>query len=134
MAALDTRPKVQDINAYGGDTLTIKITAPDSITAGKTWNAHLKTVRESEITDAEFEITPPEVPGGPAYLVLSSAVTTALVEGMPLGTVRNPDGTTKAAKKYQGVYDCQISLAGLDPVRTLVQGTITLDQDVTRLP
>ena len=134
MAALNTRPKVQDIDAYGGDTLTIKITAPDSLTAGKTWNAQLKTTRDSDVVDAEFVITPPETPGGPAYLVLTAAMTSALVEGMPIANIRNAVGVTVAAKQYTGEYDCQISMNGLDPVRTLVQGKIVLDQDVTRTP
>jgi len=132
--ALDTRPKVQDVNHYGGDTLTIKVTAPAELVDGKTWNAQVKADRTTDVVAATFDIIPPEVPGGPAYLVLPGAICASLIAGTPAAAVRNPDGTTRMVSIYKGVYDCQVSLAGLDPIRTLVQGSLTIDPDVTRLP
>jgi len=134
MAIIDTRPKVQDVNHYGGDTLNLKVTAPADLVEGMTWNAQIKLDRETELVDATFVITTPTTPGGPAYLTLPAAECARLVAGSPVATVRNPDGTTRSAKVYTGVYDCQVSLAGLDPVRTLVQGKLMIDPDVTRLP
>ena len=135
MAALDTRPKIQDVNHYGGDTLSIKVTVPPELTdAMPTWNAQIKLTRDSEVVDATFDIITPTVSGGPAYLILPGAICAALVAGTPAATVRNPDGTTRTVSIYKGVYDCQLSALGLDPIRTVVQGSLTIDPDVTRLP
>jgi hypothetical protein len=133
---IDTRPQEVDIAAYGGDTLTIQITAPTSLVTGMDWNAQVRKDRNpSTPIDASFLITPP-VGSGPAAVVLSS-VDTARLAGT--GTIRrstNPQtGATQQIQTYTGVWDCQISdPTNPDPVITLVQGTITLDADVTRLP
>jgi len=132
--AIDTRPKVENITHYGGDTLTIKVTAPAELTDGMAWNAQVRSARTSEVIDAVFTITPPAFSGGPAYLILPGAVCASLVAGTPVATVRSPDGTTRMVSIYKGEYDCQVSASGTDPIRTLVQGSLTIDPDVTRLP
>jgi hypothetical protein len=131
--ALDTRPQVVDVSHYGGDTLTIKVYAPFSITTGKDWNAHLKAERSSDVIDATFTITPPAADGDPALLVLESEITSALVTGAPVMSRRGPGGELRSIQQYSGEWDCQISVGGNDPVKTLVQGTLTMDLDVTRV-
>ena len=38
----------------------------------------------------------------------------------------------KQVTRYLGVYDAQVSADGFDPIQTFVQGTLTIDLDVTR--
>lgn len=115
-------PKVVDFVIYAGDTLTFTVTAPASLTDGRDWNAQVKLSTDSSVPDATFAITPPASSGGPAYLTLTSASTTAL------GALAKP------GKQYSGVWDCQISAAGSDPVTTLVRGGLIVQRDVTRTP
>lgn len=130
---LDTTPQQVDINHYGGDTLTIRVTAPDSLVAGRNWAAQVRKTATATTVDATFTITPPEVPDGPAYLVLSSADCSRL---LGIGTtVRVKDANTglyAAQQQYTGFWDCQLSVAGADPVTTIVKGGITLVLDITR--
>ena len=133
MATLDTTPAVVDVTHYGGDTLTIEMTVPAAVTAASPdWSAQLRQARDSPSIDAEFTIIPPEVPGGLAYLVLDSATTSALVAGGAIVT-RRREGRAVTVVQYTGLYDCQVSDAGSDPVRTLIQGLLTIEMDVTRL-
>lgn len=131
MATLDTTPEVVDITTYAGDTFTLKVTAPGSLTDGKTWSAVVKASRDSDVVDATFDIIPPDTSGGPAYLTLPSAVTASLVSGAAVRTIRGTAGV-RMVQQYSGEWDCQISNAGSDPVRTLAQGTILITLDVTR--
>lgn len=130
---LDARPDNVPVKGYAGDTLTIVITAPDALVAGRQWAAEVRADRTSETApDATFTITPPSVVDGPAYLVLTSAQTAAL---LALGTARRTaraGGVYAMAQSYNGEWDCQLSAAGTDPVTTLVQGSLTIDVDVTR--
>jgi hypothetical protein len=137
MATIDTRPKVVDIIHYGGDTLIIRIEAPASVTDGKVWDAHVKTAAGTTVPAAEFDITPPTVQGGPAFLTLPSATCAALVAGQPVLMRRTQEVSTReitnyAIKTFTGVWDCQVSVAHSDPVRTLVKGALTIEQDVTQ--
>lgn len=135
MVSIDTRPKVVDITAYGGDTLTIKVTAPVELTNGMVWNAQLRADREDATPiDATFVITLPNPPTDPAaYLVLRSADCRRLIGTGTVLRKRTKAGTTVTVQSYTGVYDCEIKHpTNPDPVRTLVQGTLTLDMDVTR--
>jgi hypothetical protein len=134
---IDTRPQEVDISAYGGDTLTIQITAPDTLVAGMDWNAQVRKDRNPTTpVDATFLITPPTGAGVPAAVVLSAVDTARLSGAGAIRRVVNPTtGATQQSQTYTGVWDCQISdPTNPDPVITLVQGTITLDADVTRLP
>ena len=131
MTTIDTTPQWVDIKHLVGDTLTIEVTAPASITDGKVWEAQIRSTRDAAVVDASFTITPPAVSGGPAYLELSAATTRALAS---LGTfLREMKGTRAVSiQRYTGEFDVQLSVAGSDPVTTLVQGSLTLDLDVTR--
>lgn len=129
--SIDTRPDSVDIIHYAGDTLTIQITAPGSITDGKTWLAQVKASRDSDVVDAEFVITPPQTSGGPALLVLETEETARLIGNAAVVRVRD-GATARTVRRYVGEWDCQVSVNGDDPVTTLVQGTLTIEQDVTR--
>lgn len=131
MAVLDTRPEKVDLMLYGGDTFTLQIQAPAELTGGMAWSAQIRGGRDSGTVDAEFTITPPAESGGPAYLTLDSETTTLLV-GSGVIITRRVSGETRAIQKYAGEWDCQISVDGDDPVRTLVQGAISIELDVTR--
>jgi hypothetical protein len=118
MVALRAVPDVVDITAYAGDTLTIEIVDATGYSDGLDWNAQIRADRTSSTIDATFTVTPPVSPGLPAFLVLSAAVSRTLIGSLT---------------EYKGVWDCQVSDAGNDPVTTLVQGTFTLMTDVTRV-
>lgn len=139
MADLSTLPQIANVKHYAGDTLTIKVTAPAALTDGKTWKAVIKNAVSDTEIDASFQITPPAVSGGPAYLTLRAADSKALVTGQPV-VMKVPESTRlsqmasatpMAVQQYTGVWDCQISLAGSDPVRTLCKGTFLVEMDVT---
>lgn len=131
MATLDTRPEPVDLLLYGGDTFTLVVQPATTAFDGLDWSAQIRGSRDAAAVDAEFTITPPGEPGGPAYLTLDSETTTLLVNG---GAVirRRVGREVRAIQQYLGEWDCQVSAAGDDPVRTLVQGTITIELDVTR--
>ena len=134
VASLDSRPQVVDLFIYGGDTYTLTVEdVPAQVTAASPdWSAQIRPAGDAAAVDAEFQITPPAVAGGPAYLMLDAETTALLVQGAPVITRRAGRAVTQVAQ-YQGVYDCQLSNAGADPVRTLFRGTITIEMDVTRL-
>lgn len=138
MATLSTIPGTADIEHYAGDTLTIKVTAPDSLVTGREWLAQVKASRDATTPDSTFVITPPAQAGDPAYLVLPAAETARLAGtlGVP-ATVRRQSGfntiEVRSVLNYKGVWDVQISGAnGTDPVTTLAQGSITITLDVSR--
>lgn len=131
MATLDTRPDPVDLLLYGGDTFTLTVTAPALLTDGASWSAQIRGSRDAATVDAVFLITVPEYSGGPAYLTLDAETTTTLVNGGAI--IRRRVGReVRAIQQYLGEWDCQVSADGDDPVRTLVQGTITIELDVTR--
>ena len=133
MAKLSTAPQTVDVDAYAGDTLTIQVTAPDALVAGREWSAQVRSAADSALVDAEFTITPPSVADGPAYLILPSDVTAALVTGGTLTTML-ASGRTIVEGKYVGVWDVQLAPAGGgDPVTTLARGTLIITGDVTRV-
>lgn len=134
MASLSTVPDVVDIDHYGGDTLTVRIDLPDEFTsAAMEWRAQIKGTREQTTPDAEFAITEPSGPGTPAFLVLSSEESGRLVGTGSIVRVRAKDGSLRVIRRYVGQWDVQVSGAGgADPVRTLVQGAMKIEIDVTR--
>ena len=112
---LDSTPGRVDLVGYAGDTLTVTITAPDTLVAGKVWAAQVRATRDPGApVDATFTITPPAVADGPAYVVLAADDTALLA----------------ATGEYAGQWDCQVSNAV--ETRTLAQGSITIKVDVTQ--
>lgn len=133
MAVLESIPDVVDIHHYAGDTLTIKITAPEALVGGREWSGQIRDVRTDSDVGAEFQITEPTVAGGPAYVTLLSADSRRLVESGVLIRVARGPGQFAMILRYSGQWDVQVAGAGgVDPVTTLVQGSIVLDLDVTR--
>jgi len=124
---LSTVPMVVDVHHYGGDTLNILVVVPAAVIAGRDWDAEVRANREAVDVDATFDV----LVGNTAdewYLQLPGAVVSELLATKSV--VVRVDG--KPVTRYVGVYDAQVSAAGLDPIQTLVQGTLTIDLDVTR--
>ena len=135
MVTLSTIPDVVDVAHYGGDTLNIIVNAPSTVTDGMDWAAQVRPTRDGDIVDAEFTITPPPTGGGTAYLQLSSVDVSRLIGTAPIIRKRLPTGLIVEAKRYSGEWDCEVHHpTNPDPVRTLVQGKLTIEIDVTRLP
>lgn len=117
MSTLSTVPEVVDLACYAGDTLVIAVTLEAGFADGATWSAHVRAATGDPATVAVFQVTPPPTPGEPASLMLTGAQTAALV----VDVIR-----------FVGVWDVQVSDAGIDPITTLARGTFTVSQDVTR--
>jgi hypothetical protein len=115
MPKFDTRPTVVDIDHYAGDTLSIRVTVPADVVAGRQWRAQVRTKRTDPIFAAEFICTP-DADG--ATIMLSSAACKRLAaEGV-----------------YKGFWDVQVAEPGdLDPVTTVASGQLNIHPDVTRL-
>jgi hypothetical protein len=131
VSTLDTRPESVDVLAYAGDTLELTVVAPGSLVTGKTWKADVKATTDAVAIDASWDITPPVANGGPAFITLDSATTRLLASMGTQTRAKNRAGKVVDVIRYTGVFDVQISLAGSDPVRTLLKGTLAIDQDVT---
>ena len=114
MADFDTRPTQVNIDHYGGDTLTIRVTVDAGVVAGRDWNAQVRATRTSQRIDATFTIIP-DATG--ADVMLSADDCKRLSD----------------RGKYAGFWDVQLSAAGADPVTTLAQGELAIYPDVTRL-
>lgn len=131
--SLSTVPQQVDVAAYVGDTLTIKVIAPSTVVSGMTWDAQVRLEPGAPDISAVFTIIPPTVANGPAYLELSSAQTSALFARHARAVRSTVAGRAVTNVVFSGVWDCQVSDNGTDPVRTLARGIITLEQDVTRV-
>lgn len=108
-----------------GDTLTRLITVSDpQYAAGCTWTGHVALTREQATPDTTWTITP-DAAGG-ATITLTADQTRQLIELVA-------PATGSKTRQYVGVYDIQIQRPD-GWVRTLLQGTLTLSQDVTRTP
>lgn len=132
--ALDTRPQIVNVTHYAGDTLTLKVTAPPELApAGTEWLAQVRQARDAPTVDATFDVVlGTDAEQGVAWLTLPAAVTEMLASS---GAVRRRQvgPTVMEVQQYVGEWDCQISGPdGADPVRTLAQGTLTLDKDVSK--
>src|SRR3954466_1675428 len=101
MAELSTLPQVIDIDAYGGDTLTIHIKADSTTIAGRVFTAQVRLDTSDSTVDAAFTS---QVTSDGADISLSAADAARL----------SKDGL------YEGVWDVQLAPAGGgDPVTTL---------------
>jgi uncharacterized protein with LGFP repeats len=123
---LSTVPMVVNVHHYGGDTLSVRIVVNDATVAGRDWDAQIRKTQDAEEIDATFDIVPGAMDEW--FLVLPGAVVSDLLATK--STVVRVDG--KPVTRYIGVYDAQVSDAGSDPIQTFVQGTMTIDLDVTR--
>lgn len=138
---IDTRPQGLELKGYSGDTLSFNIVTDYDYT---TWafSGEVRSNHTDDVTDAVFTIGT-TVPGtAPSTwttpVALSATATKALAdlvvespvvpaEVVKIGAV---EFTKSSVPTYSGVWDIQVKLG--DVVKTLVQGTITIDQDITR--
>lgn len=132
MTDIDLRPKVMNLLAYAGDTVAFTVTIPWANAAGKDWKAQVRRTRDQAEPDAEFIITPPAGDGDPAYVLLAAIDTKRLAGQAPAVRAMSAAGSLAEMRVYSGVYDVQISDGGSDPVNTLVQGSLTIELDVSR--
>jgi hypothetical protein len=138
---IDTRPQGVALKAYAGDTLAFNIITDTDYTT-YAWSGQVRASHDNSGTvvdvdgDAEFDFgtttagTGDNVGKWVTPVSLSSASTRALADTV----IENPTPSTADApslQTYSGVWDIQVSLGGV--VQTLVQGTITVDADVTRV-
>lgn len=134
MADIDLRPQVVNILAYAGNTVPLTIVVPAGVADNFIWSGQLKATRDSDVVDAEFVITEPASPGEPAYAMLSAVDTARLAGVAPMIRKRSVAGVTMEVRSYSGEYDIQAKHPmDPDPVYTWVQGTLTIDLDVTRV-
>lgn len=134
MSILSTMPEVVDIEHYGGDTLNITVNIPWSLAEGKTWTAQVRSAKTpTAAVDATFTCTAPTGEGAMGTLVLPASETQRLA--LELGSLVQVRGSRSSdpvtlIQRYVGVWDVQIAAGG--SVRTLAQGSLTIDLDVTR--
>lgn len=115
--SIDTRPQIVDIDAYGGDTLTLHIKVPESVIGTRVFTGSVRSRRESNKIEASFVVT--RIADFGADIQLLSADTKRL----------------SARGHYIGYWDVQLAAPdGSDPVTTLATGELRLDPDVTRKP
>jgi hypothetical protein len=132
MTDIDLRPKVMNLLCYSGDTVAFTVTIPWANAAGKEWQAQVRSARDASEPDAEFTIVPPGGDGDPAIVTLASEDTKRLAGQAPVVRAMSAAGSLAEMRVYSGVYDVQISDGGSDPVNTLLQGSLTIELDVTR--
>jgi len=138
MATIDTRPQGIAIHGYAGDTLTLTIVT-DTDYSAYTWTGQVKTDHDDAIADALFTFgaqtavhtkfhTPATLDASATRQLADLAPTDDLppVHVKPGGDV----ATAVSTQVYSGLWDIQVESSGGD-VTTLVQGTITIDADVT---
>lgn len=114
MTVLSTLPQVIDIDHYAGDTLTLHITVPTEVIAGRTFVAQVRANKSATKVDATFTVS---ITAGGADIILPSATSLEL---------------TKRGV-FEGFWDVQLQGAGgTDPVTTLAYGELRLHSDVTR--
>lgn len=133
MADIDTTPPFKSIQHYAGDTLTLKVTVPAGFADGYVWTAQLRKDRATGTpVDAVFIITQPATPGDPGYVTLRAEDCQRLARSGVVKTKRDTRGI-RTVVSYTGEFDVQVAPpAAADPVTTLVQGSLSLELDVTR--
>jgi hypothetical protein len=115
MPNIDARPQVIDIDHYAGDTLTLHVKVPTDVVDNRTWKAQVRSTRDAQKIDAEFQITPQSF--GADVVLLSADCQRLAKRG-----------------KYTGYWDVQLAEAdGSDPVTTLAYGELRIHPDVTRV-
>lgn len=115
MADLSTLPQEANIDAYGGDTLTIHIKISTAEIAGRVFSAQVRSNTTSHKIDAQFQ-------------VLLTA------EGADIRLLAADTKRLSARGLYEGRWDVQLAMEGAtpDPVTTLAYGDLRLHPDVTR--
>lgn len=115
MADLSTLPQEANIDAYGGDTLTIHIKISVAEIAGRVFTAQVRSNNTAHKIDASFQV-----------------ITTS--EGADIRLLAADTKRLSSRGLYEGRWDVQLAMAGADPdpVTTLAYGDLRLHPDVTR--
>lgn len=138
MPVIDARPQGVELKAYAGDTFSFKIITDVDYTT-YTWTGQIRSDHPDQEVDASFTFGTPESAAGKweTVVTLSADSTQALadlvVEPPVTPSILNVGGaasTLTSVNTYKGVWDIQVMFN--EVVKTLVQGTITVDEDVTR--
>lgn len=137
MSILDTRPQGVAIHGYAGDTLTLTIVT-DVDYSTYTWSGEVRTDHADGVADATFSfgVQTPVSTKFHTPATLTAADTRGLADLIPeddLPPVYTKSGTSDVSvstQQYNGLWDIQVTAPGGE-VTTLVQGTITIDADVT---
>lgn len=138
MTSIDLRPASLDILGYAGDTIRLTIrTDVDYSTA--TWSGSIKDSRNvGETSQAEFVFGTPTLDPGTGTWTQTAKIEEA--DTAQLFDDTNVGNTGQPPVPYTGVWDIQVEFddpddgGALTDVITLVQGTITIEGDVTRVP
>jgi hypothetical protein len=142
MSVMDARPSGVEIRGYAGDTLTFYVNSLESF-SGYTWSGQVRSTHDATTEDVEFTIgatTPVTIDGVAKYrtpVTLSSLDTRTLadlaVETDALPQYVKINGTKmtlSSVRTYYGYWDVQVTQGNV--TKTIVQGTIQIDADVTR--
>lgn len=121
IVTIDTRPSIVNLIGYAGDSLHFYVVVDAATMGDRTLVAQIREAREDLNPDATFDITAtPTVEMPDMWMVsLPASVTRSLTPG----------------QAYFGYWDLQLAdESGMaDPVNTLVQGSIAIHPDVTRV-
>jgi len=121
--ALDFRPEQVDLLAYAGDTLCFLVTVvPPDILVGGTYEAQVRDPRSSSAVLETFDVD--LQPGGGSLLLTLTPQQTQVLYAREVRPRR-------AVTAWKGEWDLQVTSPD-GAVKTLVQGAITVDMDVTR--
>jgi hypothetical protein len=141
---IDTRPQGVALKAYAGDTLVFNVIT-DVDYSSHVWTGEIRSEHYDATPDATFtfgdSILVPAEGAVPdkwhTAVTLAATATRALAELSPDDDLQPQYikiGTALAdavsLQQYSGIWDIQVESGGV--VTTLVQGTITVDADVTR--
>jgi hypothetical protein len=142
MSVMDARPSGVEIRGYAGDTLTFYINSEESFD-GYTWTGQVRSTHDAPDADADLiigTVTQVDLNGVTRYrtpVTLSSTDTRALANRVvetdvypQYVKINGTKMTLSSVRTYSGFWDVQISQG--DAIKTLVQGTIIIDADVTR--
>lgn len=135
MTSIDLRPAELDIIGYAGDTIRLTIrTDVDYTTA--TWTGSVKDSRNvGETSQASFVFGTQTFDAGTSTYVQTAKIEEA--DTAALFAAANTGNTGQPPVAYSGVWDIQVEhddpddVGVLTDVITLLQGTITIESDVT---
>jgi len=117
---IDLRPTTLDLDLYSGDGVSILLTITnndgDPIPVDGAITAQIRKERLDTDIQAEFAVDLTDAADGNLVVSLTGDQTAALIVDEPT---------------FSGVWDIQWVATGAQP-RTLVQGQVTCDADVTR--
>lgn len=142
MSVMDARPSGVELRGYAGDTLSFYVTSDEEF-SGYTWAGQVRTDHVDSTVDVSFSIgaTTSYIVGGVTRyrtpVTLAAADTRTLADlaveenAVPQYVKINGVRTTLSSlPTYTGVWDIQVTQGSI--TKTIVQGTIIIDADVTR--